>query len=658
MLKIIVAVIIITISFLFFVEAQRNVHIDEIVLEKAKLNPTDTQRVIILFSEKPSGYRNAIKNLGGKIKHDYTIINGIAVEIPNVAIEGLKNIPNVISIKEDRIMRTFLDESIPLINATQVHQLGYKGKNRTICIIDTGIDYKHPSIGGADCNITTSVIGNTSSELVESPHPYSNNYDFTWTITKPGFKEIAVHFSNISVEKNFDFVYVKDASGNIIQAFTGTYNNIWSVSVPGDTIKINLVSDFSITGYGFVIDMVLNGSVSSTWNNCGRVIDGFDFVNEDNNPIDDHGHGTHVAGIAASNDTTYTGVAPEAFLNAVKVLDSSGNGFESDVIAGINWCSNRNADVISMSLGGGLFSSTCDSESDAQAVNNAFASGSFVAVASGNDGSTTSMSAPACASNATSVGATYDANVGRKRWGTPTICTDSTTSADKIVCFTNRNQFLDLLAPGSIITSTKLGGGFTDASGTSMSTPHVGGAGAVLLSANKGLTPKNIQDVLKQTGKPIFDSNTGLTFSRIDLLKAVQNVTAQIISITLEGFPVQFGSLDGGTINSSAFGNVNNSYIIKVNPETTMNVDLYIKGNDFLSGSEVLGIGNMTWNTVNDVNTSKITKNIFSSPAIAINVTPGTNVTTYHWISIPQNKLSGTYNATIFVKAVVAGDTP
>lgn len=237
--------------------------------------------------------------------------------------------------------------------------------------------------------------------------------------------------------------------------------------------------------------------------------------------MDDNGHGTHCAGIVASTNDTYKGVAPGSSIKAVKVLDSEGSGWESDIVAGIDWCSDQNADIISISLGGGLFTSYCDGEPDAQAVNNAVDAGAFVAISSGNDASTTHLSAPACASKGTSVGATYDADVGGISWGAPVVCSDTTTYADKIACVTNRDDILDLLAPGALITSTVLDSGFDTYGGTSMAAPHVAGAAALLLEAKPALTPIEIEAILKQTGKSIYDSETGLTFPRINVSAAV-----------------------------------------------------------------------------------------------------------------------------------------
>ncbi|UJG43835.1 MAG: caspase family protein [Candidatus Heimdallarchaeum endolithica] len=93
--------------------------------------------------------------------------------------------------------------------------------------------------------------------ILESSHPYSNNYDHTWTITKPGATSIKVHFTYIEVETNYDYLYVYDYAGNTLHKLTGTYSSGgWSAVSNGDTIKIRLVTDYSVTKWGFKIDLI------------------------------------------------------------------------------------------------------------------------------------------------------------------------------------------------------------------------------------------------------------------------------------------------------------------------------------------------------------------------------------------------------------------
>lgn len=287
-----------------------------------------------------------------------------------------------------------------------------------------------------------------------------------------------------------------------------------------------------------------NCAVTSNINDrsCDKVIGGYDYVNDDNNPIDDEGHGTHVAGIIASTNITQRGIAYDARIAAVKVLDSSGNGNDADLIAGIEWCNTYaetlNITVISMSLGSAsLYSSHCDSNDPlvAAAVKNSIQKNISVIAATGNDGSKTSIGSPACIKNVTSVGMTYDADVGHICWGGGSCpggntCDDVTTAVDKIVCASNKNSITDLFAPGAMINSLKLNGGLDELGGTSMATPMVAGAFALIhqyikLAQGRDALPSEIQDYLNDTGTQITDTGeTDLTFSRINILKALQSL--------------------------------------------------------------------------------------------------------------------------------------
>jgi subtilisin family serine protease len=327
-----------------------------------------------------------------------------------------------------------------------------------------------------------------------------------------------------------------------------------------------LVVDSNITGSGqtvCVIDTGISydhadfGSCSLTSNindgSCPKVIGGYDFVNSDSDPVDDNGHGSHAAGIVASIDSTYRGVAPGAALVALKALGASGSGDSSDVIAGIDWCvsnsSRLNITVISMSLGDdSRQSAPCVENSMAPAVKAALGQDIFVAAASGNDHygesgmATSGLSAPACIPNVTSVG--------------------STTKADAMASYTNRGLILDLLAPGDSITATNYGGAHTVKSGTSMATPHVAGAAALvrqyyLEKFDRDITPMNIEHALKFNGIAIPDSGTGLTFTRIDALDAVTSkgdvstVVGATPFYTISANPSDASCLQSLAVNSS-----------------------------------------------------------------------------------------------------------
>jgi subtilisin family serine protease len=198
--------------------------------------------------------------------------------------------------------------------------------------------------------------------------------------------------------------------------------------------------------------------------------------------MDDNSHGTHVAGIIGSNDSYYKGMASGAKLLVAKVLNASGKGSDSDVIAGIDWCLNNSAQIISMSLGGDRYLGTCDEDPVAQAVNNAVNSGVAVVASAGNSGQY-GLGTPACASGSIAVGATDKTN--------------------NVVGFSSKGSELDIVAPGYKIKSTIPGNWWSNKSGTSMSAPHVSGVIALMLEANPLLSVTNIKKILNETSDPV-----------------------------------------------------------------------------------------------------------------------------------------------------------
>ena len=226
----------------------------------------------------------------------------------------------------------------------------------------------------------------------------------------------------------------------------------------------------------------------------------------------DGAHGSNVSGIALA-------VAPGA---RVAMLDafSGSSAATSDVLAGIDWAiANRSAwniVAINLSLGDGInYTSPCSAGSPyVTPVAQAQAAGISVVAASGNEARTNGMAAPACTPGVISVGAVYDANLGTKAWSP---CTDATTAADKIVCFSNSASFLTLLAPGSEIVA----GGY-GSNGTSQASPHVAGAVAVLRDAYADETLVQTLSRLTSNGVSITDSRNGIVKPRLSLLEAAR----------------------------------------------------------------------------------------------------------------------------------------
>jgi subtilisin family serine protease len=238
--------------------------------------------------------------------------DGFYGRITNEGFNKLINNPKIKSIYRSGNAQIALQQSLPLINATKVWNLNYTGKGQTICVIDTGINYSHPDLGGC---------------------------------------------------------------------------------------------------FG---------------NGC-KVLGGYDFYNTDTNPMDDNGHGTHVAGIIAAKGKI-NGTAPDANLIALKVCNSNGTNCPNGYIRqAIEWCISHkelyNISVISMSIGDNNSYTKVNCLEDLKTqINNAYFDNISVVIASGNNGFINGISWPACIGNATSVGAfgyKYELGVGE---GGASIC--------------------------------------------------------------------------------------------------------------------------------------------------------------------------------------------------------------------------------------------
>lgn len=311
---------------------------------------------------------------------------------------------------------------------------------------------------------------------------------------------------------------------------------------------------FNARGAGTRVCIIDSGIRADHVMFAGRVdtAAGWDYYNNDSDPNDDNGHGTNVAGIAVGGDgftvnfgtcgpEPFQGVAPGATLIGVKVCSSGGSCPTSSIVSGINRCASTTlpggqADVINMSLGGGQFSGTCDTDSSAVAANNASNAGVTVVAAAGNNGFSNALGSPACGSQVIAVGATYDSNFPNCQdtnssftWCLNSFCTSTCTDnpalQDNRVCFSNRSVNLDVAAPGSVIWSASNAGassvvGF---SGTSQASPHVAGLAALILGMDPSLTPAEVRTIIRSgsidLGTAGFDTSFG--YGRIDVLNTL-----------------------------------------------------------------------------------------------------------------------------------------
>jgi len=352
----------------------------------ARLTKVEREQVQAYAEEVQEAHRQAIAEIQQlgipfQMRREYGyIFNGLSASIEMQDMKRIEALPQVRAIYPDYQVRALLDDSVPLIGADQVWAMGVTGAGSEAAILDTGIDYTHPDLGGC-------------------------------------------------------------------------------------------------FGSG-----------------C-KVVAGYDFVNGDSDPWDDHGHGTHCAGIVAANGAV-KGVAPDASLHAYKVLDEYGSGWDSDIIAAIERAVDPDGDpvtddavdVISMSLGGG----GDPDEPLALAVDAAVDEGVVVAVAAGNSGpGYQTVESPGVARKAFTVGAT--------------------DKSDNIASFSSRGPVADfyeltkpeIVAPGYYINSTLPGGGYGYKSGTSMATPHIAGCAALIKQLHPTWTPAMIQANLMNRAKDL-----------------------------------------------------------------------------------------------------------------------------------------------------------
>jgi subtilisin family serine protease len=232
--------------------------------------------------------------------------------------------------------------------------------------------------------------------------------------------------------------------------------------------------NYNATGTG-VTAYIIDTGIHATHNEfAGRVISGFTAINDGRGTDDCAGHGTHVSGTVGGS--TY-GVAKNVTLVAVRVLDCSGSGTNSGVIAGVDWVTSNHVAgtpaVANMSLGGGV-STALDT-----AVNNSINDGVTYAIAAGNSNTDACTSSPARVANAITVGAT-DINDAR-------------------ASFSNFGTCVDIFGPGVNITSSWFTSNTATntISGTSMATPHVTGVAALFLESNPGASPAAVAAAIK-----------------------------------------------------------------------------------------------------------------------------------------------------------------
>jgi len=241
-----------------------------------------------------------------------------------------------------------------------------------------------------------------------------------------------------------------------------------------------------------------------------QVSNGHDFVNNDNDAMDDNNHGTHVSGIiAAKNNNGYSiaGINNVSNILPVKVLDSNGSGTQENVAKGIKYAVDKGAKVINLSLGVRNIDGSEVLPKDVPQIETqlkyAYDKGVTVVAAAGNE-SKGNLSYPA--------NSKYVINVG------------ATDNKDQLASFSNWGSGLDIVAPGVSIPSLISNGEVVYYSGTSMAAPHVSAVAGLLYSANTRITPVKVKDILHKTSTDLdkigYDTKFG--YGRLSSAKAIK----------------------------------------------------------------------------------------------------------------------------------------
>ena len=373
-----------------------------------------------------------------------------------------------------------------------------------------------------------------------------------------------------ALEARSDVAYVyRDELKKMAPEFTesttaDTRDNAWHVDKVNAPAVWNYNGSTGYNGNGVVVAVVDSGVDYNHIDIAGSMWDGgenwphhgYDMCHNDDDPMDDYCHGTHVAGIIAGqgNGGTQTGIAPGAQIMAIKVLDQYGYGFDSDVISGIHFAMYHGADIINISAGEPGIGGMSIYRTVLESVNDA---GMVAAVAAGNVG--TSMYAYPIPNNINSPGNCpppwlHPDQITLISGGTSAvICVGATDSNDKHCDFSSigpatwttgenigdYNDYPyqngdasqpglirpDISAPGKSVTSLnyQTGNGYIAYDGTSMATPCVAGVMALMLDANPELTAAELDSIIELTAVKIgnYKKNNITGSGRIDALAAI-----------------------------------------------------------------------------------------------------------------------------------------
>ncbi|MCB9069662.1 MAG: S8 family serine peptidase [Calditrichae bacterium] len=295
------------------------------------------------------------------------------------------------------------------------------------------------------------------------------------------------------------------------------YNNVGTVGTPGADINAQLAWDLHTGDNSIILAIIDSGVDYNHPEFAGRMLPGYDFYNDDNDPMDDNGHGTSCAGIAAAAGNNGIGVAGVNWNCKIMPLKAGGSGSSltlTAIVNSINYAADNGAHVLSMSFGGGY------SATEEAAVNYAHSMGCILVAARGNDNNSFAEY-PASFANVMAIGAMSPCNERKS----PSSCDGETFWGSSY------GADLDVMAPGTRIHTTDIlgAGGYSAGdytatfNGTSSAAPFVAGVAALVRSYAPSLTNDDIRDVINSTAVDIgaagFDIETG--YGRVNAYAAL-----------------------------------------------------------------------------------------------------------------------------------------
>jgi thermitase len=324
------------------------------------------------------------------------------------------------------------------------------------------------------------------------------------------------------------------------------------------------------TGSSNVVVAVIDSGVTASHPDlAGKVLPGYDFINNDTDATDDNGHGTAVAGLigaATNNGIGMAAVSWNSMILPVKALGADGNGSYSAISNAIIWAADRGARIINLSLGGTSASTTLQN-----AVNYAWNRNCVIIAAAGNSGNDVPQYPGAC---------------------TNVVAVSATNSSDARASWSNFGTYVDIAAPGVNVLTLQGASSYSNWNGTSFSSPITAGVVALMASANAGLNNATLVNTLLANADDLgtvgYDVNFG--HGRVNARRAVQAALGAVIPDTTAPSVSISSPANGSTVAGTVNVNLSSSDNVAVT-----RTELFINGSLF--GSSTTASASFSWDT-------------------------------------------------------------